>query len=299
MRDPVAAAVVLDRGREGVARRTAAGVVVRAERGPVGPLLLRATQRGAAVTVAVEGSPATPADAAEVALEEALDWIGARDDGDVGQVVSGHSRLESAARRLGPVRLSRLPRVQEAVGRAVLGMLVQRIEGERSAAQFARLLGAPAPEGLWCWPAPEAVARTPAHRMRRCGISRRGAAVLHGVALDAPKLEAVRDDPHRFDARLRSIRGLGVWTCGEARRLLGDPDAVPLGDDGLPAIVCHAMAGTPPEAATDEQMLELLAPYEGQRGRVVALIVRGAFSGVLPRPPRRAPRAALSVHRYW
>ena len=134
--------------------------------------------------------------------------------------------------------------------------------------------------------------------MRRCGISQRAATVLHGGARDATALERARRDGG-LDRRLKAIRGLGVWTSGEIHRFLGDPDVVVLGDDSLPQLVCHALTGAEGDACTDETMLDLLAPYEGQRSRVVALVLRAVFAGLLPKHPRRAPRAAFSTHRYW
>lgn len=300
MPDPIDAVPVLDRGRTGVvADAPRRGVVRRAEPGPRGPLVFVAAQRAGQVALQVWGPADTAPDARDAALDDAHDWIGARDDGDVAALTAHDRTLHVVARRLGPVRLSRMPRVQEALGRAALGALVQRVEAGRSATQLAALIGAAAPEGLWCWPTAEAIARTPAHAMRRCGVSRRSAGVLHGGALDAAALERVRDDPRTLERRLRAIRGLGEWTAGETRRFLGDPDAVPLGDDSLPGLVCHALTGAEGDECTDAAMLALLEPYEGQRGRVVRLVLQAVFSGMLPRHPRRGPRAALSAHRYW
>ena len=52
---------------------------------------------------------------------------------------------------------------------------------------------------------------------------------------------------------------------------MGDPDAVAVGDYHLKNLVVHALAGEP--RGTDERMLELLAPYAGQRGRVIRLLL--------------------------
>jgi 3-methyladenine DNA glycosylase/8-oxoguanine DNA glycosylase len=235
----------------------------------------------------------------DAALDRAHLWIGARDDGDLTGLTVPHRPLHDAARRIGPVRLSVLPQVQEALARAVLSALVQRVEAERSATQMTALLGAPATDGLWCWPTADAIARTPAHTLRRCGIGQRAAAAMHRGALDEVPLERARDDRGRLELRLRAIPGVGVWTAAETRRLLGDPDAVPLGDDGLPTLVCHALTGAVGDDCTDEAMLAALAPFAGQRGRVIRLIMLAVSAGLLPRHPRRGPRAALSAHRYW
>jgi 3-methyladenine DNA glycosylase/8-oxoguanine DNA glycosylase len=301
MADSLDAVPLVDRLRRGaVAVRIRPGLVRRAEPGPCGPLIFDAVQRGEQVDVQVWGPAATPPDAREAALEAARAWIGWRDHiPDLVAVTAGHPALQRAARLIGAVRLSRLPRVGEAVGRAVLGQLVQGVESARSAAQLAAAVGQPASRDLWCWPMPAALGRTPAHAMRRCGISMRGATALHLSALDDPRLEHVRDDFAALDRRLRAIRGIGVWTSAETRLALGDPDAVSVGDYNLPATVCHALARTPLDACTDELMLELLEPYRGQRGRVIQLVVRAARHRLLPSARRRAPRVAVSAHRYW
>jgi 3-methyladenine DNA glycosylase/8-oxoguanine DNA glycosylase len=301
MDDPVDAVVSVDRARRGaVTVRIRPGLIRRAEPGPCGPLIFEATQRGPQVEVQIWGSAATPPSTREHALETARAWVGWYDHvPDLVALTAGHAALQRAARQLGEIRLSRLPRVGEAVGRAVLEQLVQGTEAHRSTAQLVAAIGQPASRNLWCWPTPTALGRTPAHAMRRCGISLRGATALHASALDDPQLERVRTDFATLDRRLRAIRGIGVWTSAQARFALGDPDAVSVGDYNLPDTVCHALAGAAPGTGTDELMLELLEPYQGQRGRVLHLVVRAAGHDLLPRTRRRAPRAALSAHRYW
>ena len=92
------------------------------------------------------------------------------------------------------------------------------------------------------------------------------------------------------DRVLTSLPGVGVWTSAETRiRALGDPDAVSIGDYHLAHEVGHALTG----ARTDDAgMIELLAPWAGQRQRVVRLI---HASGV--QEPRRGPRLAPEDHR--
>jgi 3-methyladenine DNA glycosylase/8-oxoguanine DNA glycosylase len=292
---------VTDRARRGaVAARVRPGLVRRAEPGSCGPLTLEAVQRDDVVQVRVWGPPQTPRPECEAALAAARGWVGVDDrPTDLVALVADHPGLRDAARRLGEVRLSRMPRVGEALGRAVLGQLVQSVEARRSTAQLAAMLGEPAGGDLWCWPTATSIGRTPAFAMRRCGISMRGAGALHAGAVTDGPLERSRDDFALLDRRLRALPGVGVWTSAETRFALGDPDAVSVGDLHLPTIVCHALVGAAPDACTDEHMLALLAPYTGQRGRVIRLVGRAVGRGLLPRAPRRAPRAALSRHRYW
>ena len=102
-------------------------------------------------------------------------------------------------------------------------------------------------------------------------------------------VEAAVDGPAR-DAALTSLPGVGPWTASETRlRALGDPDAVSVGDFHLAHQVGYALTGSRVE---DDGMLELLAPWAGQRQRVIRLILA---SGV--REPRRAPRLHPEDHR--
>lgn len=299
--DDLDAVALTDRARRGaVAVRVRPGLYRRAEAGSSGPLVYEAARREAHVEVEVWGCPSTKRAKRERAMHDARGWVGWYDDPpDLVALTAGHPLVHQAARRIGVVRLSRMPRVHEAVGRAVLGQLVQGIEARRSTAQLAAAIGQPTIGDLWCWPTPTQTAHTPAHVMRRCGISLRCATALHASAMDDPQLERVRTDVVALDRRLRALPGIGVWTSAETRLALGDPDAVSIGDDNLYETVCHGLAGTPQRECSDELMLELLEPWPGQRGRVIQLVVRAVRRGLLPRLRRRAPRAALSQHRYW
>jgi len=80
------------------------------------------------------------------------------------------------------------------------------------------------------------------------------------------------------------VPGVGPWTATAlAGSVLGDPDAVLLGDLHLPHHVCWALAREP--RGSDERMVELLEPWRGHRGRVVRLL-RGSGNSA----PRRGPR---------
>jgi 3-methyladenine DNA glycosylase/8-oxoguanine DNA glycosylase len=68
-------------------------------------------------------------------------------------------------------------------------------------------------------------------------------------------------------------------------RALGDPDAVSVADAHLSNLVAFALTGKP--RGTDEQMLELLAPWAGHRARVIRLLERSGIT-----PPRYGPRVA-------
>jgi 3-methyladenine DNA glycosylase/8-oxoguanine DNA glycosylase len=280
-----------ERGRGAVAVRDARGVHRRAE---PGGLVLEAAPHPEGTALAVYGEPPVALDSARAA---AHGWAGLDDDPDgFTDAARAHPVVADLHRRLGTPLLSRMPRVEEAVGRAVVHQLVQAEEAHRSCMKLAASVGSAVGEGLWCWPTRGQLRAAPDWALRRCGVSRRGAHSLRATAVHTGRLEEARGHWKLLDRRIRALPGCGVWTSGKARLALGDPDAVPVGDYNLPALVGHVLAGEPVD---DEGMLDLLAPFAGHRGRIVALLARGLRAGVVRRPARTAPRAALSVHRYW
>ena len=89
------------------------------------------------------------------------------------------------------------------------------------------------------------------------------------------------------DRDRKRVRGIGPWS---AASLLGmrcaRPEPIPLGDYHLPNTIAWALAGEP--RATDDRMLELLAPFEGQAFRVIRLVFAAGI-----RAPKRGPRRPL------
>ena len=74
--------------------------------------------------------------------------------------------------------------------------------------------------------------------------------------------------------------------------MLGDPDAVPVGDYHHPNTVAWALAGEP--RADDDRMLELLEPYRGQRGRVLWALTSAAGPA-----PKYGPRQRILPMARW
>jgi 3-methyladenine DNA glycosylase/8-oxoguanine DNA glycosylase len=295
---PPAAVVALDRARRGsVAAAAPGGVVRRAEPGPAGPLVLEAAPARGEVHLQVWGPGQTPGAAVDQAMTDLTGWVGLADrPAGFAEVIAGDERLRQLHRHLGTPVLSRMPEIGEAVGRAVLFQLVQTTEARRSAAQLVSLAGTRAGHGLWCWPTPAQVGALHAFQMRPCGVPLRGARALHAAALHDRRLREARTDWALLDRRLRALPGVGAWTSAETRLALGDPDAVSVGDYNLPGLIGHVLAGAPTD---DAGMLELLGPFAGQRGRVIRLVGAAVRAGLVEGPRRRAPRAALSAHRYW
>ena len=88
--------------------------------------------------------------------------------------------------------------------------------------------------------------------------------------------------------------GIGPWTAAEVMvRVLGDPDAVSVGDFHLPHLVSWALAGE--ARGTDERMLELLEPFRGQRARVIRLLELSGNPRTALRPADAAPVDRLDL----
>lgn len=301
--DPSVAAPV-DRARFGrVADRPGPGVARRALRGTLAPLVGEVRAEGGRAVVIVWGAAGTADDEVAAARAATAAWAGL-DDEPTGfaDACAAHPVTRRLHGEIGDVVLPRLPSAGEAFARAVVGQLVQRVEAQRSVAQLVGRAGTPATEGLTCWPSPTQLRAQAPHDLRRCGISLRGAKALHAGAIEADRLErAVAAGWARAEARLRALPGVGVWTAAKTRAMLGDPDAVPVGDYNLAATVGTALTGERRhrEEWTDAEMLELLAPFAGQRARVIRMCKIAAARQLVPRQRRIAPRAALSAHRYW
>ena len=262
--------------------RFATAEAVRATRTPDGPATLHLTLETPGVLQARAWGAG-----ADWALAHAADWAGLGDDAWEG---TGRALAELSERARG-MRLSRWPRVVEALALIVLEQKVSGKESRRAFRNLVRAFSEPAPgpfSDLWLPVAPERLARLPSALLPPLGILERFAATLREVGFRAARLEAAAAlPPDRAEARLRAIRGIGVWTARSLLlRFLGHPDVVPLGDFHLPHLVAYNLSGQ--RRSDDATMLELLEPFRGQRGRVAQWIhTVGAV------PPRRAPRLPI------
>lgn len=179
----------------------------------------------------------------------------------------------------------------------------QRITGGEAVRQWAQLcyrLGERAPgpselvETMRLPPSPAALHRRPAWWFHPLGIEAKRARPLTEVARHADKLWRWADAGTEIAARqLALLPGIGAWTVGSTLGpVLGDPDAVPVGDYHHPNTVAWALAEEP--RGDDERMLELLEPYRGQRGRVLWALTTAAGGA-----PKYGPRQRILPMARW
>jgi 3-methyladenine DNA glycosylase/8-oxoguanine DNA glycosylase len=281
----------LARGSGDPTMRVASGMAIRASVTAAGPATMEIRISGGEARVSAWGP-------GSAMLLAGLPQLLGLDDDDAGFVPGRHRVVADLARRRGRVRLGRTGAVWEALLPAILEQRITGTEAWRNYRRLVRWHGAPAPGpfGLLLAPTPAEILAVPPWRLVSLGIEPRRAAVLRRAAREGARFEALGGAARRpggggqgaadLAAAMRTIPGIGPWTAAEVTlRALGDPDAVSVGDAHLSHVVGFALAGRP--RGTDEEMLELLAPWAGHRARVVRLL-EGAGIG----PPRYGPRVA-------
>lgn len=172
----------------------------------------------------------------------------------------------------------------------VIGQRITAGEALRQWGDLARALGAPAPgplPDLRLPPDPQRLADSPTWWFHSLGIEAKRAVTLREIARHCARLHEWAALPtHEVAAKLALLPGVGPWTIGAVLSVaLGDPDAVAVGDFHLKNTVVHALTGR--ARGTDEEMLELLAPYTPQRGRAVRLLLVAGHSAPKFGPRRR------------
>ncbi len=268
--------------------RMEGGGLWRAVRTVDGPATVRLAQHGARLEARAWGP------GAEAAMDRVPRLAGFEDDVR-GFDPSPHPLVAEQARRHPGLRFGRSDDLLAALVPAIIGQLVASRDAAASYARLVFELGEPAPGPVRLWMAPSATAlhRAGSWVYHRAGIERKRGDVVRRAAGRGPWLDEMVSLPSAtVQTRLRSLPGIGPWTAAKTvQRALGDPDAVPTGDYNLPHRVAWLMAGE--WQATDQRMLELLAPFAGHRARVVRLL---GTSG--RRRPRHGPRMApRPIHR--
>lgn len=191
--------------------------------------------------------------------------------------------LKPYLKRQPGLRLIRAFWLYEGALQIVLNQRVSWAEASENWRQLCRRHGQ-RQDGLCSAPSPAALLALSWAEFAQCGIEQKRAVAMIGVAsrLDSfPPHDLTGDE---LEARIDGLPRIGPWTKTLIRgQIWADPDAVPLGDYGLPSLVCRALAGE--RSGSDERMLELLEPYRGQR----FWVLRHLWSSGNPKD-RRGPR---------
>lgn len=211
--------------------------------------------------------------------------------------VSGNAFLADSLRRSPGLRLLRTNAVFEALMPAILEQKVTGIEARRAWRQLILKYGAPAPgpapEGMRVFPDAEIWRRIPSWDWHTAGVGPQRAETAVRASVVAASLERTLADGRGgmgVATKLRSLRGIGVWTAAETtQRSHGDPDSPSVGDYHLPAVVGWALIGKPVD---DDGMLELLSPWAGHRQRIMRLIGVSGFT-----KPKFGARMTIQDHR--
>lgn len=249
-------------------------------RTPAGPATLRAVREGTALEVEAWG-PGTG-----WALEGAPALLGCLDER--AGFDPRHPLLRRLHREGDGLRLPATARVHEALVRAVLSVGATGFEAKRAFRLLVEQWGepAPGPAGLLLVPSPQAIGEIGYHDLHVIGVETKRADALQRACGHVARLERVAAaTPEELRGALDAIAGVDRGTSAEvARVVLGDADAVSVGDLRLPHLVAWALASEP--RGTDERMLELLEPYRPHRGRVCTLLESAGITA-----PRGGPRA--------
>jgi 3-methyladenine DNA glycosylase/8-oxoguanine DNA glycosylase len=253
---------------------------------PCGPGTIALSARGSVVSAQAWG------DGAGWLLARVPALLGADDDWSALDV-GAHAVLERARRAHPGLRLCATGLVLDSL---VPAILEQRVTGGEARRSWRDLLWwhgtsapGPAPRPMRVPPTPRQLLDVPTWDWHRLGVDLRRQRAIRAAASVAPRLE--QSSPSTVLDRLRTVPGIGEWTAAEtAQRAFGHPDAVSVGDYHLKNWVAYALAGR--ARGTDEQMLALLAPWAGQRQRVMRLIELAGLGA-----PRFGPRFAPNDSR--
>ncbi|WP_306323756.1 MULTISPECIES: DNA-3-methyladenine glycosylase [unclassified Streptomyces] len=265
-------------------RTTPDGSIWRASRTPDGPATLRVTENPDGTIQTRTWGPGS-----DWFMSQLPDLLGESDDPTPFE--PRHRLLARTAHRRPGLRLTRTGLILESLIPSILEQKVTTDEAYRAWRLLLTKYGEPAPGPageelrMRVMPDPRTWTLIPSWEWHKAGVDNKRASTILRAAKVARRLQEAADmDPKAARARLELVPGIGPWTSAETvQRTHGAPDEVTTGDLHLPGIVGYALAAN--RDATDEDMLELLTPYAGQRHRAARLIM---LSGVSP--PRRQPK---------
>lgn len=263
------------------------GSIWRALRTPEGPVSLRIQQQSDRIHGTAWGSGAT------WALDSLPRMLGADDDPHSFQ--PQHRVLRDLVGKFSGLRVGATGLLWDALLPAVIEQRVTSREAHRGFANLVRAHGEPAPGpaselGLWVPPESSRIKSIPSWDWRRFPVDHQRAGVVIALASSPGLLRVGRgSSSEEFDARIKKIPGIGVWTSAEVRsRAFGDADAVSFGDFHVARNIGFALTGA---VVSDKALEDLLSPYPGHRYRVQRLVELAGLT-----PPRRGPRLSMPRH---
>lgn len=264
-------------GRGDPCTRLRSDQAVRASRTPAGPATLHLEVVDTDLVARAWG------EGTEWALDNLSSLVG---EGDDDSYVPQHSLVADLQRRMPGLRIGATRRVLEALVPAVCGQKVSGYEAKRAFRQVVEAFGetAPGPSELNVLlpPDPQRLASTSHQEFHLLGLEQERADVIRRAAARSATVESLVTAPvDEAEQALRSLAGVSMWTAAIVRTAaFGDPDAVPVGDHTLKHLVAWVFTGE--RRGTDAQMVELLEPFRGQRGRVLRLLKASGLG-----PPRQ------------
>ncbi len=184
-----------------------------------------------------------------------------------------------SVRRTPHLRVTRRPNPFEALAWAVCEQLIEYSRAVEIERRIVRRWGIECPEtGLRDPPDAERLAGVAPAELESCDLSAGRALALRRVAREVAsgRVDLMAKDHERGWARLRSIPGIGTWTC-DILALLGQGryDVLPAGDLSYRKLVGSWQSGGNPAArAEEEEVREAFAPYEGWAGLAGAHALR-------------------------
>lgn len=214
-------------------------------------------------------------------------------DSDPGHhVVPVHDAVSGAMAAFGDYRVPHTGTPYHDLLPAVLGQRVTAAEALRQWRDICRSYGRQlVVHGITMHapPEPDVMAAVPYHELHLLGIDRRRAGALRNVARHGDRLiGGWKEDmpPHERTRSLTAIDGVRVWTAAVAGyTAFCDPDALEIGDFHVKNTVAYALTGS--HRGSDEEMCDLLAPYAGDRQRVVNWLSLAGWRAPAHGPKRR------------
>jgi len=200
------------------------------------------------------------------------------------QQVDTHSVLGPIVERLEGLKPIRPPSLFEMAVTAVTEQQISMVAAYQIRWRLVDAFGDRSPDAaekvrLVAFPKPERLAEATLEELQSCGLSRRKAEYIKGLAtaiadgeLDLERLRGMSNDEAR--AFITEWRGFGPWSADYIMvRGLGRPDCVPADDLGVRTVVGEYLGDG--SRMTAGQVREALAPFKPYRG-LAAFYLLGA-----------------------